>query len=116
MVLQGWEETTNLYADLFRKKDDIDLARARLASQKPAGKDLRQWFTLKRSAKLFFAPSRGQAGDIAEGAQVTVNRKTGRWRQLRLEVNDRAGKPLRRLKTNLWVEGDVLREIKSAFD
>lgn len=116
VVLQGWEQVTNLYQDLFRTKDDIERARRALLARRPAGKDPRPWFKLKRTVKVHHAPARQLAGQLTAGSQVTIGRRSGRWAQVRLETKDRRGKPLYRLEAQLWVPADALDPIRSAFD
>ncbi len=115
VVLQGWELTTSLYADLFRTKDTVELARRRLAQNQPV-KDPRKWYELTKKSTLFQAPGRGPCGEIDRGVAVTLGRRSGNWHQLRIEEKGRDSKPLRRLTANLWVQGAVLREKRQAFD
>lgn len=117
VVLQGWERTTNLYADLFRRRDEIELARQRLARDQRPDADPRRWFTLRRKLQAFLQPARDAVGEIDAGVIVTVNRRTGRWQQVRVEERDREGKPMHTMSALLWVDGtDALEPVSSAFD
>ncbi len=115
LVLQGWERTTSLYKDLFEPKDEVELARRRLAERRRPGADPRPWFRLKKGTKLFAEPGRQPVGDADTGVFCTVNRTSGPWRQIRLE-RDKDGRSIRFLETTLWIHGDILDRVRSAFD
>ena len=111
VVLQGWERTTNLYQDLFRNKDEVERARALLLEKSQPRLDPRTWFTTRRKAPLFVGPGRDEAGEIAPDVEVTVNRRTGKWAQIRIEPKGRRGVDAHRMQAKLWIEQKVLFEL-----
>ena len=115
VILQGWERSTNLYKDLFRKRDDVELARKALA-EKRRKNDRRAWFELRRKSPVRLSAGGKTVGEIDAGVRVTVNRRSGPWSQLRIEPNDRFGRPVHRMDARIWVRSELLTPSKSAFE
>ena len=116
VVLQGWERTTNLYADLFRKRSDVERAQKSLhENRRTGGKDSRQWFEVSKDASLYAEAGKLPVGKLMRGQHVTVNRRSGQWIQIRLESHNRRHKEIRPLDARLWIPTGSVRAIKNPF-
>jgi len=116
VVLQGWERVTNLYADLFKERDPVLLARERLNQSARPGTDPRPWFAIRQTTTLHRRPGQPPVGQIDADRTVTVNRRHNGWSQIRLEERSRRGQPVGRILARLWVRDEYLRPLESAFD
>ena len=111
VVLKGWARAVTLHEDLFTEKDRVDLTRERLtALQRPAG-DVRAWFRLKEKTAVYARPATAAVGEVDRGTAVTLNRKEGRFAQIRFEPDHIGHKSGLRIVTMLWVAAETIEPI-----
>ena len=116
VVLKGWVKATTVHEDIFTEKDRVERTRERLTDLQRPGPDPRGWFRLKEKTVVSPRPAAAPVGEADRGTAVTVNRRDGRFAQVRFEPDYIGRRSGLRVIALLWVPESALEPLPKDND